>query len=86
MESLKKTMSRVATATGGRAIATKKIDDLRTAFAELLDELSHRYVLGYTPTNSRHDGTVRQLKVEVDGHHHVRVRETYRAPESKKSP
>ena len=86
IERLKKVMTRLAEATGGRALVTEKIDDLRSAFAELLDELSNQYVLGYAPTNSRHDGTLRQLKVEVDGHHHVRAREAYRAPEPRKSP
>lgn len=81
MEPLKKTMNRLATATGGRALATEKIDDLRAAFAELLDELSHQYLLGYASTNSSHDGTLRRLKVEVDGRHQVRAREAYRAPD-----
>lgn len=83
MEPLKKTMNRLATATGGRALATEKIDDLRAAFAELLDELSHQYLLGYASTNSSHDGTLRHLKVEVDGRHQVRAREAYRAPDRK---
>jgi VWFA-related protein len=83
MEALQKTMHRLAGATGGRTIATEKVDDLRDAFAELLDELSHQYLLGYTSTNSSHDGTLRRLKVEVDGRHQVRAREAYRAPEKK---
>jgi Ca-activated chloride channel family protein len=80
MAPLKKTMNRLATATGGRALATEKIDDLRGAFAELLDELSHQYLLGYASTNSSHDGTLRHVKVDVDGHHQVRARDAYRAP------
>jgi Ca-activated chloride channel family protein len=83
MEPLKKIMTRLATATGGRAIVTEKVDDLRNAFAELLDELSHQYLLGYTSTNTTHDGALRRLKVEVDGKHQVRAREGYRAPERK---
>jgi Ca-activated chloride channel family protein len=83
METLKKTMSRLASATGGRLIATEKVDDLHAAFAELLDELSHQYLLGYTSTNPNHDGTLRRLKVEVDGRHQIRAREAYRAPEKK---
>jgi VWFA-related protein len=83
MEALKKTMSRLAGATGGRLVAAEKIDDLHEAFATLLDELSHQYLLGYTSTNPNHDGTLRRLKVEVDGRHQVRAREAYRAPERK---
>jgi VWFA-related protein len=83
MEALRKTMTRLVGATGGRLVATEKTDDLHAAFAELLDELSHQYLLGYTSTNPNHDGTLRQLKVEVDGHHQVRAREAYRAPGKK---
>jgi VWFA-related protein len=81
MKPLKKTMSRLAAATGGRALATDQIDDLRGAFTELLDELSHQYLLGYASTNSGRDGMLRRVKVEVDGRHQVRARDGYRAPE-----
>jgi len=84
MDMLKERMNRLARSTGGRAILTEKIDDLRGAFTELLDELSHQYLLGYTPTNAAHDGTLRQLKVEVDGRHRIRAREAYRAPSARK--
>jgi Ca-activated chloride channel homolog len=83
MEALKKTMSRLAGATGGRLVAAEKVEDLNEAFTTLLDELSHQYLLGYTSTNPNHDGTLRRLKVEVDGRHQVRAREAYRAPEKK---
>jgi Ca-activated chloride channel family protein len=82
-EALQKTISRLANASGGRAVVTKRIDDLRGAFADLLNELSHQYLLGYAPTNSAHDGTLRQLKVEVDGRHRIRAREAYRASNGK---
>jgi len=45
---------------------------------ELLDELSNQYLLGYTPTNTSHDGVLRHIKLEVDGQHAVRAREAYR--------
>lgn len=83
MEALKKTMSRLAGATGGRLVAAEKVEDLNEAFTTLLDELSHQYLLGYTSTNPNHDGTLRRLRVEVDGRHQVRAREAYRAPEKK---
>ena len=83
IEALRERMDRLARSTGGRAIVTEKIDDLRSAFAELLDELSHQYLIGYSPTNSRHDGTLRHVKVEVDGKYQVRAREAYRAASPK---
>jgi Ca-activated chloride channel family protein len=80
MEPLKKILTRLSGVSGGRALITEKIDDLRSAFATMLQELSNQYLLGYTPTNASHDGTLRHLKLDVDGHHQVRSREVYRAP------
>jgi len=80
MAALKKVMTRLAGASGGRALVTEKPEELRAAFADLLEELSNQYLLGYTPTNGNHDGTLRRLKVEVEGHAQIRAREAYRAP------
>lgn len=76
---LKRTMYRLTTPTGGRTITTASIDQLHGAFADLLDELSNQYLLGYQPTNSRRDDSWREIKVEVEGFSHVRARQGYRA-------
>jgi Ca-activated chloride channel family protein len=80
---LKQIMERLAAPTGGRAFTTDSIDELHVAFDELLDELSHQYLLGYQSTNAKHDDTWREIKVEVDGHKAVRARQGYRAAISK---
>ena len=49
------------------------------AFADLLDELSNQYLLGYQSTNTTRDDAWRKIKVDVDGHHDVRARQGYRA-------
>jgi VWFA-related protein len=78
-ESLKKIMERLSNPTGGRALFTESIDELRGAFAELLDELSNQYLLGYSSSDdSRHDDSWRSIKVEVEGHSEVRARLGYR--------
>ena len=79
MEPLRKVMERLSTPTGGRAIFTNSIDELRDAFAELLDELSNQYLLGYQSSNSKRDDQYRRIKVNVDGHDDVRARQGYRA-------
>src|SRR5206468_11020348 len=79
MEPLKKIMNRLSTPTGGRALFTDSIDELRGAFADLLDELSNQYLLGYASTNMKRDDQWRRIKVDVDGHHEVRARQGYRA-------
>jgi Ca-activated chloride channel family protein len=79
MEPLKKIMERLSVPTGGRALFTDSVDELHTAFADLLDELSNQYLLGYQSMNSKRDDAWRKIKVEVDGHHEVRARQGYRA-------
>jgi VWFA-related protein len=79
MDDLKRQMQRLAAPTGGRALAMQKIDELHRAFADILEELSNQYLLGYAPTNSKRDDTVRKIRVEVDGRHSVRARTEYRA-------
>jgi VWFA-related protein len=79
MEPLRKIMERLSTPTGGRALFTDSIDELHNAFAELLDELSNQYLLGYQSSNSKRDDQWRKIKVDVDGQHEVRARLGYRA-------
>ena len=79
MDPLRRVMDRLATPTGGRALFTDSIDELHAAFADLLDELSNQYLLGYQSTNAKRDDQWRRIKVDVDGHHEVRARQGYRA-------
>jgi len=83
VDRLKKVMERLAAPTGGRAFTTDSIDELHVAFDELLDELSHQYLLGYQPTNKKRDDTWREIKVLVDGHKSIRARQGYRAVAAK---
>ena len=76
---LKKTMQRLTVPTGGRLFTTDSVDQLQDAFEQLLDELSHQYLLGYQPSNPARDDTWREIKVQVDGHANVRARQGYRA-------
>ena len=75
---LKAVMERLSKPTGGRALFAENIDTLRGTFAELLDELSNQYLLGYAPGEARRGETWRSIKVEVDGHWGIRARQGYR--------
>jgi Ca-activated chloride channel family protein len=75
---LKAIMDRLSKPTGGRALFAEGIDTLRGKFAELLDELSNQYLLGYAPPGARRGETWRSIKVEVDGHSEIRARQGYR--------
>src|SRR5258706_633811 len=76
---LKTVMQRLVEPTGGRALFTDSIDELHAAFADLLEELSNQYLLGYESTNTRRDDTFRKISVQVDGQGRVRARQGYRA-------
>jgi len=78
LESLRHVMERLVQPTGGRALFTDSIDELHSAFTELLDELSNQYLLGYSSSNNKRDESWRKIRVDVDGHHEVRARQGYR--------
>jgi len=79
LDPLRRVMERLATPTGGRAIFTDSMEELHSAFAQLLDELSNQYLIGYQSTNTRRDDAWRKIKVDVEGHTDVRARQGYRA-------
>jgi Ca-activated chloride channel family protein len=83
LEPLRKIMERLSTPTGGRALFTDSIDELHNAFADLLDELSNQYLLGYAPVNTTKDDTWHRIKVDVDGQRDVRARQGYRLTPTK---
>lgn len=57
---------KMADETGGRVIEVHNNKSLEQAFDELSDELRQQYVLGYYPTNPKHDGSFRKIKIEVN--------------------
>jgi VWFA-related protein len=72
-------LERLASVSGGRSLFPERSDELQGAFATILEDLSHQYLLGYQPTNQTRDGAWRRLRVEVrGGHYTVRHRQGYR--------
>ena len=55
----------VAELTGGRAFFPKKGDDLKAVFTDIEQELRSQYLVAYSSTNKRRDGSYRQIRVEV---------------------
>lgn len=75
---LRETAEALAEPSGGRAIFADKPSDLNDAFAQLLDELTHQYLIGYESTNPAKDGSWRKLQVELPGtNYRVRARQGY---------
>jgi len=67
--------------TGGRVIEVKRASDTGAAFQEIADELRTQYLLGYTPSHTRRDGSFRKIRVRVrDRDYKIQARRGYYAP------
>jgi Ca-activated chloride channel family protein len=61
----KPALKEIAERTGGRAFFPKKEGDLDAAFTEIEQELRTQYLIAYSSTNKRRDGTYRKINVEI---------------------
>ena len=61
----KKVLKNLAESTGGTAFFPKKEEDLRAAFAEIERELRSQYLVAYSSTNKKHDGSFRKMTIEI---------------------
>ncbi len=76
-------MTDLARMSGGRVFPVDDLSEARNAFKNVADEIGTKYTLGYYPSNDKHDGTYRKIKVElkaVPAGTLVRAREGYTAP------
>jgi VWFA-related protein len=72
---------RLTDETGGRTIVVRSEKNLEAAFDQISEELRSQYTVGYTPTNKKHDGSYRKIKVEMkDKEYSVLTRRGYYAP------
>ena len=68
--------------TGGRVLEVNRVKDTGAAFQQIANELRTQYLLGYTPTNTKLDGTYRKIQVKTrTGDNKVQARRGYYAPE-----
>lgn len=75
-------LKRLATATGGRAFFPSRDFQLTDVNGLIASDVQQRYVLTYTPTNQRVDGTWRAIKLTTrDPTYSILVRPGYTAPE-----
>ncbi|HXP82643.1 MAG TPA: VWA domain-containing protein [Verrucomicrobiae bacterium] len=67
--------------TGGRMIIVRNERNLEQAFDQISEELRSQYTIGYTPTNKKHDGSYRKIRVEMKNKDYsVLTRRGYYAP------
>jgi len=76
---LQRLLARLAALSGGRAFFEADAAALGQVFADILEDLSHQYLLTYQPEEVARDGRWRSIRVEVEGPgYQVRARQGYR--------
>jgi Ca-activated chloride channel family protein len=58
-------LRKVSDRTGGRAFFPSQPNELGAAFTQIDQELRSQYLVAYSPTNKRHDGVYRRVRIEV---------------------
>lgn len=73
-------MRKLCEETGGRVIHVgNNRDKLEKAFDQVSEELRSQYSIGYTPTNSKHDGSFRKVEIKTKEGYKVQTRKGYYA-------
>jgi VWFA-related protein len=58
-------LRKVSEKTGGRAFFPQDKRELESAFAQIQAELRSQYLIAYQPANRKHDGSFRQVRIEI---------------------
>jgi Ca-activated chloride channel family protein len=78
---IKSSIERLVDMSGGRALFVERSDQLDGPFAEIVEELSNQYLIGYESSNAKRDGAWREITIELPDHRYsVRARQGYNAP------
>jgi VWFA-related protein len=76
-------MKKLTEQTGGRVINVgNKFDKLREAFDQIATELRSQYNIGYTPLNTKLDGSYRKLEIKNKQNYKIQARAGYYAGKS----
>jgi VWFA-related protein len=74
-------LEELSTKTGGRIYPVESLQQLAPAFTQIASELRTQYSLAYYPSNEKHDGKWRTLRIEIKKPGlKVQARPGYRAP------
>jgi VWFA-related protein len=74
-------LKKLSEETGGRVLQVQRLRDTAAAFQQIADELRTQYLLGYTPTHIRREGSFRRIHVQVrNTDYKVQARRGYYAP------
>ncbi len=81
-ESARRELREVAKRTGGRVYPIRDLSELEPAYKQIAAELGTQYSLAYYPTNDKHDGKWRTLRVAIkQPGFSVQSKPGYRAPQ-----
>jgi VWFA-related protein len=70
--------------TGGRVLSAETVENFRSAFATVADELRNQYLIGYYSTHQTRDGKYHKIKLDIARKGvQVRARVGYRSPADK---
>ena len=73
-------VKKMAEQTGGRVIEVgNKPEKLKAAFDQIANELRSQYSLGYTPTNTQHNGSFRKIEIKSHEGYKIQARHGYYA-------
>ena len=67
-------MKSLAHETGAQAFFPQAVQELKTVYSAISDELSNQYSIGYSPSNARPDGRFRRIVIKLTGHPEFRPR------------
>lgn len=76
-------LNKLAAETGGTAFFPRELSQVHTIAQQISNDLRTQYSIGYYPSNSKRDGTFRQVKVQVNAGARklvARTRNGYTAP------
>lgn len=60
--------ARVADLTGGWTSFLESQEQVSEIYRRILEDINHRYIVSYYPTNKAFDGKLRKVRIEVRGH------------------
>jgi VWFA-related protein len=76
-------LKQIADATGGQAFFPKRIEDVAVGFQNIEEELRSQYLLVYTPSDFKQDGSFRTIYLHaLDPRYSVRAKKGYFAPKT----
>ena len=62
-------LRQLAKVSGGEAFSPKEMSDVTSVLQAASRDIRNQYTIGYVPTNGKHDGTYRNVRLKLTGDH-----------------